>query len=117
MKIFTKQIVKKLKKNHEKYIMGTDRSMELMEQKPVVKVFNPMGSATWLLSSLDEEGRLFGLCDLGMGFPEIGFVLKSEIEQFSNSFGLGLERDKFFNPEYTLIEYTDIAREKGRIVA
>ena len=30
---------------------------------PVVKFFNPVGAATWLLSELDEDGdTLFGLC-------------------------------------------------------
>ncbi len=30
---------------------------------PVVKLFNPVGAATWLLSELDEDGdTLFGLC-------------------------------------------------------
>tara|TARA_R110000772_G_scaffold157849_1_gene269065 strand:- start:100 stop:261 length:162 start_codon:yes stop_codon:yes gene_type:complete len=30
---------------------------------PVVKLFNPVGAATWLLSELDSDGdTLFGLC-------------------------------------------------------
>ena len=42
---------------------------------PVVKLFNPMGPATWLLCELDADGdTLFGLCDLGVGEPELGYV-------------------------------------------
>ncbi|TGT35835.1 DUF2958 domain-containing protein [Mesorhizobium sp. M8A.F.Ca.ET.165.01.1.1] len=37
---------------------------------PVVKLFKPIGTATWLLTELDADGdTLFGLCDLGFGFP------------------------------------------------
>jgi hypothetical protein len=42
--------------------------------KPIVKLFCPWGGATWLLSELDPDDHdlAFGLCDLGMGFPELG---------------------------------------------
>ncbi|CAE7537057.1 unnamed protein product, partial [Symbiodinium sp. CCMP2456] len=48
---------------------------------PVVKLFCPWGAATWLLSELDpdEPDIAFGLCDLGMGSPELGSVRLSEI--------------------------------------
>ena len=43
---------------------------------PVVKLFTPDANCTWLLSELDPEEPdiAFGLCDLGLGFPEIGSV-------------------------------------------
>ena len=43
---------------------------------PVVKLFTPDAQATWLLTELDPacEWRAFGLCDLGCGMPELGFV-------------------------------------------
>jgi Protein of unknown function (DUF2958) len=42
--------------------------------RAVVKLFNPTGAATWLLTEidLDDETVAWGLCDLGMGFPEFG---------------------------------------------
>lgn len=47
---------------------------------PVVKLFNPTGAATWLLTELDADGdTLFGLCDLGFGFPELGSVSLAEL--------------------------------------
>jgi len=48
---------------------------------PVVKLFTPDGSATWLLASLDPDcpDVGFGLCDLGVGCPEMGLVYVSEI--------------------------------------
>lgn len=40
---------------------------------PVVKFFDPTGAATWLITEMmpDEPDILFGLCDLGMGCPEL----------------------------------------------
>jgi hypothetical protein len=44
---------------------------------PVVKLFTPDAGATWLMTEAYPEGsdiRLFGLCDLGMGCPELGYA-------------------------------------------
>jgi hypothetical protein len=43
---------------------------------PVVKLFTSDANATWLLAELDPEYRdvAFGLCDLGLGCPEHGYV-------------------------------------------
>ena len=39
---------------------------------PVVKLFNPLGAATWLATELDEDGDvLFGLADLGFGCASV----------------------------------------------
>jgi len=48
---------------------------------PVVKLFTPDAQCTWLLTELDPEnpGMVFGLCDLGMGSPELGSVSLSEL--------------------------------------
>ena len=53
------------------------------DPKPVIKLFTPDGAATWLLTELDPDDNdiAFGLCDLGMGFPELGSVRISELEQ------------------------------------
>ena len=39
---------------------------------PVVKLFSPYMGGTWLLTELDPEEPdiAFGLCDLGVGFPD-----------------------------------------------
>jgi len=41
---------------------------------PVVKLFMPDGGGRWLLSEVSDDGMAFGLCDLGLGCPELGFV-------------------------------------------
>lgn len=86
--------------------------------KPVVKFFCPWGAATWLVTSLKDDGdTMFGLCDLGMGSPELGYVSLTELQGIKGPFGLTIERDLHFTADKTLAEYADEARAKGRIVA
>lgn len=85
--------------------------------KPVIKIFDPSGSATWLLSELGPDEIAFGLCDLGMGCPELGYVSVYELAAQRNRLGLLLEIDKHFRPTKGLAEYAADARAKGRIVA
>jgi hypothetical protein len=50
-----------------------------------------MGKATWVIWEYDPKQRLgFGLCDLGMGFPELGYVSLDEVCDTSNSVGIDL---------------------------
>lgn len=73
MKLFTKTIHDKLLENGKKQaaVRGTDEEIDF---KPVVKLFTPDASCTWLLSEIDPDDPdiAFGLCDLGMGYPELG---------------------------------------------
>jgi len=106
MKLITKEIAAKLSKN-----IG-DANVDM----PYLKLFNPMGAATWLISEYDEEtGNLFGLCDLGMGFPELGSVSLHELESITLPMGLTIERDIFFEPSKTLAGYASAAKEAGYI--
>ncbi|WP_212598270.1 DUF2958 domain-containing protein [Sphingopyxis granuli] len=47
------------------------------DPKPVVKLFTPDAGATWLISECDpqEPDILYGLCDPGLGEPELGTVM------------------------------------------
>jgi len=58
-----------------------------------------------------------GLCDLGMGCPEIGFVCMYELRDLRGPFGLPIERDLHFDADKTLSAYAAEAREHGRIDA
>ncbi len=108
MKLFTKAIEEKLLAN------GRNRDQD---HAPVVKIFNPMGSATWLLSELDVDGICHGLCDLGMGSPELGPVSIKDLENFrNNQTGLGLERDLHFQATLKMSAYADAAIKAGHIV-
>lgn len=86
---------------------------------PVVKLFTPDASATWLLSECDphEPDRLFGLCDLGLGCPELGYVSLNEIMQLKGPLGLRVERDRHFTADKPISAYAADAKDKGRIIA
>lgn len=113
MKLLTKEIEAKLRANAKL------PDSEKADLKPVLKLFNPCGAATWLITELDDDGdTMFGLCDLGFGCPELGSVSLSEIASVkTRPFGLGIERDLHFTADKTLAEYADDARSKSRIDA
>ncbi|MCX2864172.1 DUF2958 domain-containing protein [Paucibacter sp. PLA-PC-4] len=85
---------------------------------PVVKLFTPDGGATWLLTEIDpdDHDHAFGLCDLGLGMPEIGWVSLQEIAALHGRLGLPVERDLHFRAEKRLSGYTRDARLAGRII-
>ena len=93
---------------------------------PVIKIFSPIGAATWLVCSMDptDEDRLFGLADLGFGTPELGYFSLSELEAIRVRImagvapggpGLPLERELYFTPTQTIDAYAIAARRKGLI--
>jgi hypothetical protein len=84
---------------------------------PVVELFTPNAGATWLLTELDTEDTAFGLCDLGHGFPELGYVSLAELEGLRGRWGLPIERDLHFVADKRLSGYAREARLAGRIVA
>ncbi len=87
------------------------------DHRPALKIFNPMGAATWLFTSLDaDEDRLFGLCDLGHGYPELGHASLAEMAAIRLPLGLGLERDLHFRASHPLSVYARAARTAGYIV-
>ena len=83
---------------------------------PVVKLFTPDAAATWLLTELDADGdTAFGLCDLGLGFPELGSVSLAELRSVRGRFGLPVERDRFFEATMPLSAYAEEASRLGVI--
>jgi len=87
--------------------------------RPVVKLFCPWTGATWLLTELqpDDPDIAFGLCDLGMGCPELGCVSLMELKAVRGPGGLTIERDLYFKADKTLSQYTAEANAKGRVEA
>ncbi|GAY19618.1 DUF2958 domain-containing protein [Sphingobium fuliginis] len=84
---------------------------------PVLKLYNPLGPATWLATELAEDGdALFGLADLGFGCPELGYFSLSEIASVRLPFGLGIERDLGFETPNRLSLWADTARRCGSIL-
>jgi hypothetical protein len=88
------------------------------DHEPVAKLFMPVGAATWLLTEIDPQDpdQAFGLCDLGMGYPELGWVSLAEILSVKKM-GLGVERDLHWTAKgHRLSQFASRAREAGRIV-
>lgn len=119
MKLLTKELRERLLKNGrlQSAVKGTDAELDFF---PVVKLFTPEGACTWLLTELDPDDPdiAFGLCDLGMGFPELGSVSIAELERVhGRRLGLRVERDLYFSPGRPLSAYAAEARMCGRIEA
>jgi hypothetical protein len=88
-----------------------------VDHYPVVRLFTPDANATWLISEVDPDDpdRLFGLCDLGLGSPELGYVSLSDLKAVRGPLGLPIERDRYFVPAMPLSRYADDARVTRRI--
>ncbi len=107
-----KHLYEALKRNGEAY------ARESCDLVPVVKFFDPCGAATWLITRLapEEPDILHGLCDLGLGFPELGPVRFSELAAVKGRLGIGLERDLWFAPTFPISVYAAAAHRAQRIV-
>lgn len=85
---------------------------------PVLKLFNPFGSGRWLITEILPDGdTLFGLCDLDMGFPELGYVSLDELEAIRLPFGLRIQRDPGFVGHVALSQWAQLARHLGSVQA
>lgn len=112
MKLLTAQQRAALRANAEK---GAQPSFDPV---PVVKLFSPVGAATWLATELDADGdTLFGLADLGFGCPELGSFSLQKIAALRLPFGLTIERDRSFATRHPLSLWADTARACGSISA
>lgn len=99
MKLLTKSIEKKLLTNYYKSVEDTDNSIE--QDKVVVKWFNPSGSATWWVHSMNENGLCFGVAQMfGKDTREYGYFDINEIKAIKcPPFNLPIERDMYYTPE------------------
>jgi hypothetical protein len=115
MTLFTKTQHEQLLANCQAQIIRMDLGEADIDFRPVVKLFTPDAQCTWLLTELGNDDIAFGLCDLGMGTPELGFVSMREIRELRGPLGLPVERDLHFDANKTLSAYADEARAHGRI--
>lgn len=109
--MMTKADLNKLFANH-KEAQFANISDQLFDPKPVVKLFDCMGASTWLISECDEYGYAFGLCDMGWGQPELGYV---DINELVEVLGPRLNKDRYFESKKLMSEYAKDARAEGFI--
>ena len=119
MMLLTAEIREQMLRNGRERLECQLRGESEPDFVPVVKLFTPDAGCTWLLTELDPEYNdlAFGLCDLGMGCPELGYVSLSELTAVRGKLGLPIERDLGFRPAKTLSAYADEARQHGGIRA
>jgi hypothetical protein len=107
---------------HRELLLANGRSSRTQDEfdpHPVVKLFTPDAGATWLLTEIDPDDPIiaFGLCDLGLGSPELGSVSLGEIASIRGPLGLPVELDLHFQATQSIGAYTQEAWRAGRIVA
>ena len=87
MKLITADIQKKLDKNFA----------EQNDEDIVLKLFNPCGGQTWLITQMEPDGDImWGLADLGFDCVEYGTISMNELKAFKGPLGIGIERDMYF---------------------
>lgn len=116
------QSVAKLLMPEEAYLRMLRNAREIEENPaadhvPVVKLHIPVipegHRPVWLLTEInpDDDDIAFGLCDLGMGFPELGYVSITELVSVRNRAGLPMvEREEPFDPSHPISVYVEAAR-------
>jgi hypothetical protein len=117
MTLITKEQFEQLQANGRAQRAAIDGEGKALDFKPVVKLFTPDVGATWLLTELDPAGTVaFGLCDLGLGCAELGYVSLQEIQTVRGKLGLPIERDLHFEADKPISAYAYEARSRGHIV-
>ena len=113
MNLITETLRAQLLANGQKSLDNDD-----FDPPPVVKLFTPDAGATWLLTEIDpdDHDHAFGLCDLGHGFPELGYVSLAELQTVRGRLGLPVERDLHFIATKAISAYAREARLAERIV-
>lgn len=91
----------------------------LLSRPPILKLFTPDAAGTWLISAIDpaDEDRAWGLCDVGAGSPEFGWVSISVLMKMRGPLGRPVCRDEAFRPNASLGAYAEEARRVGIITA
>jgi hypothetical protein len=81
---------------------------------PVVKLHLPGSGCAWLLTELDPDPETpslaFGLYDLGIGCPGLGYIFLEEITSLKSITGASIERDISFQGKYPVSVYLRAAR-------
>ena len=83
---------------------------------PVVKLHTLDAHASWLLTDLADDGdTAFGLIDMGLGTPELGYVRLSVLASIVGPNQIPVRVDPHFKPRCTLSAYAADAVRDGSI--
>ena len=91
MRLMTKQL--------EKRFLQVGNQSELEDPVVIAKFFNPCGAGTWYATEYDPNDKVFfGYVSIfGDWNDEWGYFSLEELESFQGPFGIGIERDLFFD--------------------
>ena len=110
MTFFTAKELKQLLQNGRPENTGKDH-------KPVVRLHLPVMHCVFLLTeiSCEDPSLVYGLHDLCIGQPELGYVSLNELKTLQTGDGYKVERDDNFENTYPLSVYTSAARRFNAI--
>jgi len=93
MKLLTKELLKRFEK--------IGRQEDIGNPIVIAKFFNPTGAGTWYATEYDPHERMFfGYVSIfGDWNDEWGSFSLDELEQYRGHFGLGIERDIYFDEQ------------------
>ena len=99
----------------QKSVKSTPREIDFL---PVVRLFNPCGAGTWLLTEIEPgtENIACGLADLDCECPEFGTIDLKELKAHKGPLGLGIERDLHWSPRAPISAYIKASSAARRIV-
>lgn len=91
-KLLTQELVEQLP--------GLYQTEDVPTERKLVCAHYFTSTADWHIVEMDKEtGEMFGRCDLGMGYPEWGYVSIQDLAELKTQFGLLVERDLDFEPK------------------
>jgi hypothetical protein len=118
MEFLTRDQIERLLANAREQRAAAALDAGALDFPPVVKLFIPDARCTWLLTELDADlDRAFGLCDLGFGAPELGYVSLRDLNSVRGKLGLRVESDQRFDADKGLSAYAAEALRRGHIVS
>jgi len=88
-----------LTKALEKRFLKIGRQENKKDPVVIVKFFNPAGAGTWYATEYDPETKeFFGYVSIfGDWNDEWGWFSLEELQNYRGKFGLGIERDLYFD--------------------
>jgi hypothetical protein len=114
MPLISDEMLKELAFQREITLVAIDAEISTPDHFPIVKIAAPTTGAAWLFTEYNPEaGTLYGLCDPGLGYPEIGLLCLSELEELAKSVRLVVD---VIDTHIQLSEYASEARRVGRLI-
>ena len=94
MKLLTKELEQRFAK------IGSQENVK--DPLIIAKFFNPAGAGTWYATEYNPQERIFfGYASIfGDWNDEWGYFSLDELQSFKGTFGLGIERDLYFEEKH-----------------